>query len=254
MPTTEKPTGHTVKAFDDELKGLNHMVARMGGRAESQLNSAITALVQRNADLASRVVEGDHEIDIAEQQIAEHAVRTLALRQPMATDLRDIIGVLKISTDLERIGDYAANVAKRAIALSQMPAIRQSGAIQRMGRLTQQLMKNVLDAFIERDTAIARQVWSGDAEVDEMYNSLFRELLTYMMEDPRNISPCTHMLFIAKNIERIGDHTTNIAETIHFMVTGSYLVDARPKSDSANFAVIGSDDAMAAASVHKPER
>lgn len=253
MPTTEDNSTHTVKAFDDELKGLNHMVARMGGRAESQLNSAITALVQRNADLASRVVEGDSEIDAAEQQIAEHAVRTLALRQPMATDLRDIIGALKISTDLERIGDYAANVAKRAIALSQMPANRQSGAIQRMGRLTQQLMKNVLDAFIGRDIAIARQVWAGDAEVDEMYNSLFRELLTYMMEDPRNISACTHLLFIAKNIERIGDHATNIAEIIHFMVTGSYIIDARPKSDSANFAVIGSDDAVAADSLDKPD-
>ncbi|MEZ5670637.1 MAG: phosphate signaling complex protein PhoU [Alphaproteobacteria bacterium] len=243
MPTTEK-TSHTVKAFDDELKALNHMVARMGGRAENQLNTAIQALVQRNAELASRVVEADAEIDHAEQQIAEHAVRTLALRQPMASDLRDIIGALKISTDLERVGDYAANVAKRAIALSQMPATRQSGAIQRMGRLTQQQMKSVLDAFIERDTAIARQVWERDAEVDEMYNSLFRELLTYMMEDARSISACTHLLFIAKNIERIGDHTTNIAETIHFMVTGSYVIDQRPKSDSANFAVIdsGRDD------------
>jgi phosphate transport system protein len=214
------------------------MVARMGGRAENQLNSAITALVQRNAELAGRVVEGDAEIDVAEQQIAEHAVRTLAKRQPMATDLRDSIGALKISTDLERIGDYAANVAKRAIALSQMPAIRLAGPIQRMGRLTQQLVKNVLDAFIERDDAVARHVWESDAEVDEMYNSLFRELLTYMMEDPRNITACTHMLFIAKNIERIGDHTTNIAETIHFMVTGSYLIDQRPKSDTASFAVM----------------
>ena len=248
MATTEQSTTHTVKAFDDELRSLNHMVARMGGRAESQLNSAITALVQRNADLASRVVESDKEIDAAEQQIAEHAVRTLALRQPMATDLRDIIGTLKISTDLERIGDYAANVAKRAIALSQMPAIRQSGPIQRMGRLTQQLMKSVLDAFIERDVEIARKVWSGDAEVDEMYNSLFRELLTYMMEDPRNISACTHLLFIAKNIERIGDHATNIAEIIHFMVTGSYLIDTRPKSDSANFAIVEPDDANGNAS------
>ncbi|MGF1625084.1 MAG: phosphate signaling complex protein PhoU [Alphaproteobacteria bacterium] len=252
MPASDTPKSHTVKAFDEELKALNHMVARMGGRAENQLNSAIAALVQRNAELASQVVESDHEIDLAEQQIAEHAVRTLALRQPMATDLRDIIGALKISTDLERIGDYAANVAKRAIALSQMPAIRQSGAIQRMGRLVQQLMKNVLDAFIERDIAVARQVWSGDAEVDEMYNSLFRELLTYMMEDPRNISACTHMLFIAKNIERIGDHTTNVAETIHFMVSGSYLIDARPKSDSASFAVISRDDDAATAS-EQPE-
>jgi phosphate transport system protein len=156
----------------------------------------------------------------------------------MAQDLREVIAALKISSDIERIGDYAANVAKRVLALTQLPQVRPLHAIPRMGRLTQEMLKEVLDAYVEHDVEKAIRVWERDEEVDEMYTSLFRELLTYMMEDPRNITPCTHLLFIAKNIERVGDHSTNIAETIHFLVRGKPLELIRPKGDKSSFAVV----------------
>ena len=156
----------------------------------------------------------------------------------MARDLRNIVAALKISSDLERIGDYATNVAKRSIVLSQTQAVKPAYAIPRMGAFAQSLIKNVLDAFIERNTEKALEVWRSDEELDEMYSSLFRELLTYMMEDPRNITPSTHLLFIAKNIERIGDHATNIAETVHFLVEGGPFRGPRPKGDSSSFAVV----------------
>jgi len=166
----------------------------------------------------------------------------LALRQPMAKDLRAIVAALRISADLERIADYAKNVAKRTLALNQVPAIRLAASIPRMGRLVQQIIKEVLDAYVERDADKARAAWSRDEEVDGMYNSLFRELLTYMMEDPRNITPCTHILFIAKNIERMGDHATNIAETIYFVVHGVPLTETRPKGDTTSFTVVSPTD------------
>ena len=233
---------HTVKSYDDELKNLNQTIAQMGGLAEAQLQSAIEALVRRDSDLAAQVVQSDARIDALEHQIANMTVRMLALRQPMAQDLREVVAALKISSDLERIGDYAANVAKRAIALSHTPPIQPAAGIPRMARLAQQIIKDVLDAYIEHDADKALEVWQRDEEVDEMYTSLFRELLTYMMEDPRNITPCTHVLFIAKNIERIGDHATNIAELIHFLVLGRPIEALRPKGDNTSFSMVAPPD------------
>ena len=235
-------TEHIVKSFDEELKQLSQMVAQMGGLAEAQLQAAIEALVARDAEGAARVVQGDMRIDQLERQISNQTIRMLALRQPMAQDLREIVAALKISSDIERIGDYAANVAKRAIALTQSPPMRPVGGIARMGRLVQQIIKDVLDAYSDSDATKAVAAWKRDQEVDDMYNSLFRELLTYMMEDPRNIGPSTHLMFIAKNIERIGDHATNVAEIIHFLVRGEDISEARPKSDKTSFTVVNAPE------------
>ena len=229
---------HTVKSFDEELNRLSQMVAQMGGLAEAQLYAAIEALVARDAEQAGRVVQGDTKVDLLERQISTHTIRMLALRQPMAQDLREIVAALKISSDIERIGDYAANVAKRAIALTQSPPMRPVGGIARMGRLVQQIIKDVLDAYGAKNADKAVAAWKRDQDVDDMYNSLFREMLTYMMEDPRNIGPSTHLMFIAKNIERIGDHATNIAEIVHFLVRGEDIAESRPKSDRTSFAVV----------------
>ena len=229
---------HIVKSFDSELKRLSQVIARMGGLAEAQLQRAIEALVRRDAEAATQVVQDDARIDALEHEIGNMTVRMLALRQPMAKDLREVVAALKISSDLERIGDYATNVAKRAIALSRSPAVKPAHAIPRMGRLVQQLIKDILDAYVEHDADKAVDAWRRDEEVDEMYTSLFRELLTYMMEDPRNIGPSIHLLFIAKNIERIGDHATNIAETVHFLVLGRPIEAVRPKGDSTSYAVV----------------
>ena len=229
---------HIVKSFDDELKQLSQVIAQMGGLAEAQLQTAIDALARRDSATAQEAVASDARINQLETQVDAMAVRMLALRQPMAQDLREVVAALKISGAIERIGDYAANVAKRVLTLSQLPPVRPLHAIPRMGRLAQELLKEVLDAYIEHDAEKAVRVWERDEEVDEMYTSLFRELLTYMMEDPRNITPCTHLLFIAKNIERIGDHATNIAETIHFLVRGKPLEAVRPKGDKSSFAVV----------------
>lgn len=231
-------TEHTVRSFDEQLKQLKHLIVQMGGLAEAELENAITALIRRDTALAQSTVGSDRRLDELEHEVANLAVRILALRQPMASDLREIIGALKISSDLERMGDYAANVAKRAIALSQLPAVRPAGSIPRMARLVQTIIKDVLDAYVERDAERAVDAWRRDEEVDEMYTSIFRELLTYMMEDARNISACTHLLFVAKNIERIGDHATNIAETIHFLVHGRPIEAARPKGDTTSFALV----------------
>jgi phosphate transport system protein len=244
---------HTVKSYGEQLNQLSRMIAQMGGLAESQLEKAVDALVRRDTDLAEQVVRADSRIDELEHEVGHQSVRLLALRQPMAVDLREVVGGLKISSDLERIGDYAANIGKRAIALAQMPAVRPVHAIPRMGRLAQQIIKDVLDAYVGRDAEKAVAAWSRDEEVDEMYTSLFRELLTYMMEDPRNISPCTHLLFVAKNIERIGDHATNIAETAYFVLTGKALQGDRPKGDTTSFSVITPDDKGGAAAALKGE-
>ncbi|MEA2780345.1 MAG: phosphate transport system protein [Rhodospirillaceae bacterium] len=233
---------HIVKSFDDELKRLSQMVAQMGGLAEAQLQIAIEALVARDAEQAARVVQSDARIDQIERQIGAQTIRMLALRQPMARDLREVIAALKISSDIERIGDYAANVAKRAIALTQSPPMRPVGGIARMGRLVQQIIKETLDAYSAHDAEKAIAAWKRDQEVDDMYNSLFRELLTYMMEDPRNIGPSTHLVFIAKNIERIGDHTTNVAEIVHFLVRGEDIAETRPKSDKTSFTVVNAPE------------
>jgi len=232
------PEQHIVKSYDDELHHLNDVVARMGGRAEKQLIDAVDAVMKRDVDLASRTVEADNRVDALEREIDDFVVRLLALRQPMARDLREIIVALRTSSDIERIADYATNIAKRAIAISQSPVVRPISAIPRMTRMALMLIKDVIDAYVERDAEKAVRVWSKDEELDEMYTSLFRELLTYMMEDPRNITPSTHMLFIAKNIERIGDHATNIAENVYFLVHGKPLPGTRPKGDTSSLAVI----------------
>jgi len=231
-------TEHTVRAFDEQLKQLKNLIVQMGGLAEAELENAMLALTRRDTALAQATVGSDSRLDQLEQEVSALAVRMLALRQPMATDLREIVSALKISSDLERMGDYAANVAKRSIALSQLPAVRAAGSIPRMARLVQVIIKDVLDSYVERDTERAIEAWSRDEEVDEMYTSIFRELLTYMMEDTRTISACTHLLFVAKNIERIGDHATNIAEIVHFLVLGRGIDRVRPKGDTTSFAVV----------------
>ncbi len=231
-------TQHTVRSFDEQLKHLKNLIVQMGSLAEAELESAISALTRRDMALAQSTVGSDSKLDDLEHEVADLAVRMLALRQPMASDLREIVSALKISSDLERMGDYAANVAKRAIALSQLPAVRPAGSIPRMARLVQAIIKDVLDGYVERDADRALNAWRRDEEVDEMYTSIFRELLTYMMEDVRNISACTHLLFVAKNIERIGDHATNIAEIVHYLVLGRQIDRARPKGDTTSFAVV----------------
>lgn len=233
---------HIVSSFEKELKGLDNMIARMGGLAESQLANAIDALVTRDGHRAAEIVTGDKQIDILEEQLADQTIRMLALRQPMADDLRAVIVALKVSSLIERIGDYGKNVAKRTVALSQTPPIEATKTIRTMGNLVQDMIKDVLDAYIHRDVQRADDVRLKDEEVDHLHTSLFRELLTYMMEDPRNITTCTHLMFVAKNIERIGDHATNIAENIHFLVTGHVPEDERPKEDNSSYTVVRTDD------------
>jgi phosphate transport system protein len=233
---------HIIKSYDQELHRLDNIVAEMGGLAESQLASAMEAVVKRDADLATVVIESDTRVDELEREIESLVVRLLALRQPMARDLRQIIAALKISTDLERIGDYATNVAKRSIALDQIPAVRPAYALPRMGRVAGTMIKDILDAYVERDAEKAMAVWLRDEELDEMYTSLFRELLTYMIEDPRNITSGTHLLFMAKNLERIGDHTTNIAETLYFLINGEPMQQVRPKRDRTSLAIAPDED------------
>jgi len=227
----ENPVQHTVHSYDEELKKLDQTIDSMGDMAEVQLQSAIQALVRRDGEIARQVVEADMRIDDLENQVSTQAVRLLALRQPVAQDLREIVAALKISSDLERIGDYAANIGKRVIALSQTTPFKLPAGLPRMGWLAQKIIKDVLSAYDNHDAPKALAAWHSDEEVDETYSGLFRELLTHMMEDPRNIGACTHMLFIAKNIERIGDHATNIAENIYYMVVGEPLDAARPKGD-----------------------
>ena len=234
---------HIVKSFDEELDQLQRMITQMGGLAESEVESAIRCVVRRDATLAATIVQTDQRVDDLEIDIDQRAVRLLALRQPMASDLREVVAALKISHDLERIGDLAANLAKRAIAMSQMPAVRPASAIPRIGRLAQEIIKEVLDAYSSRDLNKAIAAWQRDEELDDLYTSLFRETLTYMMEDPRNISPCTHLLFVAKNIERIGDHATNIAEMIHYLIEGKPMEQSRPKSDLSSFSLVQPGDA-----------
>jgi phosphate transport system protein len=234
---------HIIKSYDQELQRLDNIVAEMGGTAESQLASAMEAIVKRDADLAAMVIESDARVDELEREVESLAVRLLALRQPMARDLRQIIAALKISTDIERIGDYATNVAKRSIALDNIAPVRPVYALPRMGRVAAAMIKDVLDAYVERDADKAMAVWLRDEELDEMYTSLFRELLTYMIEDPRNITAGTHLLFMAKNLERIGDHTTNVAETLYFLVNGTPMQQVRPKRDRTSLAVAPAEDA-----------
>ena len=229
---------HMVKGYDEELRRLNNIITEMGGLTESQLATAIDAVVERDSELAASVVEADTRVDQLQRDLDNLALRLLALRQPVARDLREIFAALKIASDLERMCDYAANIAKRSIALDQAPPVQPVFALPRMARLAQVLVKDVIDAYVARDADKAYAVWMRDEELDEMYGSLFRELLTYMMEDPRNIGASTHLLFMAKNIERIGDHATNIAEDLYYLVHGTPLTQKRPKGVNSNVEVV----------------
>ena len=227
-------TDHTVKSFGDQLETLSVLVAQMGGLAEAQLASAIEAIARRDSAAAERAVGGDARIDEMQAQIEERALKLLALRQPMAVDLRETLAAIKAAAELERIGDLAKNIAKRALVLNREPPLRLTQSLARMGKAAQNQLKQVLDSFSSRNADEAEAVWNRDGEIDEIYNSLFRELLTYMMEDPRTIGLCTHLLFIAKNIERSGDHCTNIAEIVYHMVRADHLSLNRPKSDTTS--------------------
>jgi phosphate transport system protein len=231
----EQQSEHTVRSYEEELALLNNKIAKMGGLAEKVLGQSFDALDRRDPDLAANTIAEDEEIDQLQSEIEEQAVVMIARRQPMAYDLRQIMAALRISSDLERIGDLGKNIAKRAVAVvtEQQPKQLMMG-LRHMGELSLNQLKEVLDAFIERDAERALNVWYKDEEVDAMYNSLFRELLTYMMEDPRNIGLCTHLLFGAKNIERVGDHATNIAETVYYLVHGRPIMDQRPKGDTTS--------------------
>jgi len=232
---------HIMKAYDQELARLDQLIAEMGGLAESQLSDAVEAMLRRDSELARKVAERDRRIDALERDVDALTMRVLALRQPMAEDLRTVIAALKTASDLERIGDYTRNIANRTLALAQLRPIGGAAhTIARMGVLVQGMIKNVLDAYVGRDAALADDVRLRDAEVDQLHTSLFRELLTYMMEDPRHITTCTHLLFIAKNLERIGDHVTNVAEHVHFMVCGEPAAPDRPKDDRSSLTVVES--------------
>jgi phosphate transport system protein len=222
---------HIVKAYDQDISSLKTMLAQMGGLAEEQLDNAITALSKRDITLADQVILRDDKLDVLEREIEEKAILTIAKRQPMALDLREIMVAIRVSADIERIGDLAKNTAKRTHAISEPLPRRLSTGLARMGSMAQAQLKDVLDAYARRDDAAAMTVWRSDEDLDALYNSIFRELLTYMMEDPRNISLCTHLLFGAKNLERIGDHTTNIAENIHYLIHGKTISEGRPKKD-----------------------
>jgi len=230
---------HIVHSFDVELNALRRSIAEMGGTAERMLVEATSALVRDDASLAQTVIAADRRLDELQRDIEERAVLTIARRQPLAVDLREIVSALRIAGDLERAGDLAKNTAKRVIAMTgNMHPKRVVLGVQHMSDLALGQLKDVLDAYAGNDTALAVAVWTRDGAIDALNNSLFRELLTYMMEDPRSISFCTHLLFCAKNIERIGDHTTNIAETIHYLVTGEPLAAERPKDDRSSYAVV----------------
>ena len=230
-------TEHTAKAFDTDLQELTRKVAEMGGLAEREIADAIQALTRRDADLAKRVVAQDPTIDALQQEIEEKAILTIARRQPMAVDLRDVVAALRVSNDLERIGDLAKNIGKRVSALEgEFHPQKLLRGVEHMASLVLGQLKQVLDAYASRDLESALAVWKGDQEIDAICTSLFRELLTYMMEDPRNITFCIHLMFCAKNIERMGDHATNIAETVHYMVEGRPIADQRPKGDTTAFA------------------
>jgi phosphate transport system protein len=227
---------HIASAFDRDLEAVQAMIMKMGGLVESAILSAAQALETRDEELADKVRRGDAAIDALEEQINTECARLIALRQPAASDLRTVLTVMKISASLERCGDYAKNLAKRSTVLAQMAPIGGSaGSVRRMARAVEQLLKDALDAYIARDAELAAEVRQRDREVDQMYNALFREFLTHMLEDPRNITACMHLHFIAKNIERVGDHATGIAEQVIYLVTGTLPADQRPKGDMTPF-------------------
>ena len=226
---------HIVRAYDEDLKYLSARIAAMGGLAERLVEQSVIALVANDEALARKVVADDEMLDAAQREIDDKAISVIARRQPLADDLREIIGTIRISADLERVGDLGKNIAKRVVSIaSARQSIRLVRGIQALSDLALTQLKDVLDIYASRDVAGLGFVRDRDVEIDAKYTSLFRELLTYMMEDPRNITPCTHLLFCAKNIERIGDHATNVAETIYYMVTSEQLPADRSKKDRSH--------------------
>ena len=226
---------HIVKSFDQDLQQLQYMILEMGGLVETQISQSIKALVNRDIDLSKMVRREDKAVDQLDAKMHELTTQILTLRQPLADDLRNVICALKVSSNLERIGDYATNIAKRTEVLSSIRAVGSSEqTIQRMGDMVQKMVADVLNAYIKKDVEMADELRMRDEEVDHMHNTLFRELLTYMVENPRNITPCTHMLFIARNLERMGDHATSIAEQIHYVVTGAMPEERRPIGDKTS--------------------
>ena len=236
--STEKSSERIVRSYDDQLRKLREMVARMGGLAERQVHDATQALVRRDAVQAAEVAARDIALDHLEREIDSFCIRILATRQPMASDLRFIVAVMKVSHDLERIGDYARNGAKRGVVLAGQPPLGSLNGFIRLSEMVQANLKLAIDSLVNDDAEAARRVWAADEPIDSVYNGIFRELLTHMMEDPRNITAAIHLLFIAKNLERIGDHATNIAETVHYAVRGDSLPEDRPKADTSAYAVV----------------
>ena len=233
---------HIVSSYDTELQDLRRLITEMGGIAEKMVVDAITALIRRDTSLAQTVIAADQRLDGLQRQVEEQAILMIARRQPLAVDLRETISAIRVSGDVERIGDLAKNIAKRVLAIaSQFQPQKIVIGVEHMSDLVMSQLKDVLDAYTGRDVEAALDVWRRDGAIDALYTSLFRELLTYMMEDPRNISFCTHLLFCAKNIERIGDHTTNIAETIHYLVQGETIAGERPKGDQSSYASLEAD-------------
>ena len=235
---------HIVTSFDEDLKELAQRISEVGGLAERSVDRSVRALVTVDAAVAHQVIEDDDRIDELQHEIEEKAILTIARRQPMAQDLREIMAAIHIANDLERVGDLAKNIAKRVIAIGgQFQPQQFVHGVEHLAELALEQLKNVLDSYVGRDLNQALAVWRRDNEIDVLYTSLFRELLTYMMEDPRNISFCTHLLFCAKNIERIGDHATNIAEIVHYLITGIALTDERPKQDTSSLTSVEYKDA-----------
>jgi len=222
---------HIVRSFDQEMSRLTGEIAAMGHLAVAQLEAAMAALAARDSVAARSVVDHDYALDAQERRISDDVLRLLALRQPMARDLREILAALRIASDIERIGDYAANVAKRSVTLNLSDPVPLVGGLAPMAGMAGRMVRETMQAYVAHDAAMANAVRERDADLDTLYTTLFRELLTYMMEDPRSISACTHLLFIAKNIERIGDHATNIAENVWFVVHGELPGESRPKQD-----------------------
>ena len=226
-------TAHTVKSFDEDIAQLRAVISRMGGLCETQIADAVDALISRNIDAARVVIEADKRLDQLEAEAEVLAVRIIALRAPLASDLREIVAALKIAGVLERIGDYAKNIAKRTTVVAQSQPVGPAVIIPEMARIVVEIIRDTMDAFVDRDAVKAVALLSRDQQVDEFYNSLFRSLLTFMMENPHYITPSTHLLFVAKNLERIGDHATSVAEMVHFSVTGQRPAE-RPKNEFAS--------------------
>ncbi|WP_225889856.1 phosphate signaling complex protein PhoU [Indioceanicola profundi] len=238
MEENRTETKHIVNAYDTELRTLHALISRMGATTAEQLADAITAIVDRDADVAARVMQRDELVDQLEREVEAHTLRLLALRQPMARDLREVIAALRISNNLERVGDFAANVAKRALALNSLPEVTLARSLRPIGRIACEMIHDIMRAYDADDIKLAMAVRDRDQELDRAYTSLFRELLTYMMETPQRITSCTHLLFAAKNLERIGDHATNIAETLCFRISGRLPDEEREKGDLSAFEVV----------------